>query len=102
MTNKKRSKLENVESTGPPTGIRGNNNQHTPKNHHNVYMKVSDMKHTMYTVYTGKFQVTSRRGHKYLIIMCELDSNTILSETMKTKNEKEIIFTYQTSLNRLN
>ena len=51
-------------------------------------MKLTDTKHTIYTDHTGKFPVTSRRGNKYLMIMCEVDSNAILSEPMKTKNEK--------------
>ena len=57
------------------------------------------MKHTIYTNHTGKFPVTSRRGQKYLIIMCEVDSNAILSEPMKNKTEKEIMSTYQTLIN---
>ena len=57
-----------------------------PKNHYNIYVKVTDMKHTIYTYHTENFPVTSRIGHKYLMIMCEVDINTILSDPMKTQN----------------
>ena len=59
------------------------------------------MEYTIYYDHTGKFPVTSIRGQKYLIIMCEVDSNTILEEPIKNKNENLIICTYQTLLNRL-
>ena len=59
------------------------------------------MKHEIYTNQTGKFPVASRRGHKYLMIMCKLDINKIIVETMKTKTEEEMISTHQNLLNRL-
>ena len=57
------------------------------------------MKHTIYTDHIGKFPVTSRGGKKYQMIICEVDSNEILSDPMKNKNEKEIICNHQTLLN---
>ena len=70
-------------------------------NHHYIYVKVTDMNHTINTDQTGKFPVTSRSGHKYLMIICEVDINAISAEPMKTKNEKEIICTSQTLPDRL-
>ena len=47
------------------------------------------MKHTIYTYHTENFPVTSRIGHKYLMIMCEVARNAILAETMKTKTKSK-------------
>ena len=57
-------------------------------NHHYIYVKVTDMNHTINTDQTGKFPFTSRSGHKYLMIICEVDTNAILAEPIKTKLEK--------------
>ena len=56
-----------------------------PKNNCDIYVMVDRMKKKNYTDQTGKFPVTSGRGTKYLMIMCEVDSNAILAEPMKTK-----------------
>ena len=41
-----------------------------PLKHCNIYVKVTETKNTIYTDQAGKFPVTSRRGHKCLMIMC--------------------------------
>ena len=46
------------------------------------------MKNTIYIDHTGKLPVTSIRGHKHLMIMCEVDRNEILADPMKNKTEK--------------
>ena len=51
------------------------------------------MKNEIYTNKTGKFPVTSQKEHKYLIIMCEVDSNAILANPMKTKIHNKLIST---------
>ena len=48
------------------------------------------MRNTIYTNSTDNFPVTSRRGHRNLIIMCELDSNTILSYPIKLKQKRRL------------
>ena len=59
----------------------------TPKKHDNIYVELTRMKNTIYTSQNGKLPVTSRRGNKYLMIMCEICINGILSEPMKTITE---------------
>ena len=59
------------------------------------------MKHKIYTNQTVNFPATSKKDHKYLMIMWELYGNVILAEPMKNKTEKEMIRTYQTLINRL-
>ena len=40
---------------------------------------------------TGKFPCYSSRGYKYIFIMYDYDSNTILSEPIKNRSESELI-----------
>ena len=54
------------------------------------------MKYTLYTDQMDNVPVTSRRGKKYLTIMCDVDRNSVLIDPMKNGNEKLIICTYQT------
>ena len=86
---KKRSNISERKYKAPPTCSRGKKNQRPPSpNHYYIHVKVTEMKNTIYTNHTGKFLVTSRRGHKYLMIMFEVARNAILAETMKNKTEK--------------
>ena len=51
--------------------------------HQDIYIKINDAKETMYTNQTGAFPVTSKKGNKYIMIMCEIDNNVIISEAMQ-------------------
>jgi hypothetical protein len=48
----------------------------------------------IYTNQTGRFPVTSRQGHKYILILYEYDSNAILTERLKSRNGGEILQAY--------
>ena len=57
-----------------------------PKKHHNVVIiKVWDTKRTIFTDQTGRFPFQSIKGHWYLMVMVEIDSNVIDTEIMKNK-----------------
>ena len=43
-----------------------------------------------YSDQTGKFPYTSSRGHKYLLIIYDYDSNAILQQPLKTKTAGEL------------
>jgi hypothetical protein len=49
----------------------------------------------IYTNQTGCFPVTSRRGNKYIMILYDYDSNSILAEPMKSRTDDKIIRSYQ-------
>ena len=66
-----------------------------------IMIKVMDMKEIIATDQTGKFPVTSSREAKYLMVMCEIDGNVILVETMKSRTEGEMIKAYLTLVGRL-
>ncbi len=55
----------------------------------------------MYTDQTGGFPVTSSRGNKYIMIMCDVDGNHIDAEPMKSKMTEAMIDTYLKLWNRL-
>ena len=60
----------------------------SPQKHQDIYVKVTDTKKKVYSDQTVKFPVTSRRGHKYILIVFEVNINAILSDPTKTKNER--------------
>jgi len=73
-----------------------------PLNKHNdIYMKVEEPRETMYTDQTGAFPTRSRKGNRYIMILCEMDSNVILSEAMKNRTAGEMIRAYQILMAKL-
>ena len=55
--------------------VRDEKNEAVPRTkQHDIYVRVDQVKDTIYTYQTGKFPITSYRGHKYIMIMCVLVS----------------------------
>eukprot|EP00984_Skeletonema_dohrnii_P010071 scaffold3903_cov156-Skeletonema_dohrnii-CCMP3373.AAC.2 len=71
------------------------------KKEKDVYIKVFDMKHQVFSDQTGAFPVRSRGGHRYLMVMLEIDSNVILVEAMKSKKDAEMQRAYLALIGRL-
>ena len=59
------------------------------------------MRELIATDQTGKFSITSSRGSKYIMVMCEIDGNAILIATMKNRTEGKMINAYLSLLQRL-
>ena len=55
------------------------------KKERDVYIKVWDPMDTVHSDQMGKFPVRSRRGNNYMMIMCHVDSNAALVESMKNR-----------------
>ena len=55
----------------------------------------------MYTDQTGRFPVRSYRGNQYIMVLIELDGNSILVEAMQNRTSGEMIRAYQTLVDRL-
>ena len=55
----------------------------------------------IYTDPTGAFPVTSRAGHKYLLVLYDFDSNAILAEPMKARSDDEALRAYEALYNTL-
>jgi hypothetical protein len=66
-----------------------------------MYMNVFNAHYTMCTDQTGVFPVTSSRGNKYVMVMCEVDSNHIDAEPMKSRTAESLVQTYLTLWNQL-
>ena len=95
---------QGVRSTKPNEDIEETDNSGTANvREQDVYTKVVDipgLKGTIYTNQTGKFTITSRSGHKYVMVMVAIDSNAILISPMKNRKDAEIQREYLELLHR--
>ena len=71
------------------------------KKHHDVYVRINEAKETIYRDQTGAFPVRLRSGSRYIMIMCEMDLNAILSEAMNDRTSGEMVKAYQKLLKKL-
>ena len=69
--------------------------------HNDVFLTVHDAKETIYTDQTGAFPTRSRKGNRYIMVLCEIDSNIIIREAMKNRTEGEMIRAYRLLMERL-
>ena len=67
----------------------------------NVYVKVYEARETMFSDQTGQFPTRSKRGNTYIMVMVEVDSNTILVKPLKSRKDAELICGYKSLLLRL-
>ena len=65
----------------------------TRKEVHTTRVKQSDQ--------TGQFPKQSKSGHKYIMVLVEIDSNAILGEPMKSRKDAEMIRAYDVLVKRL-
>jgi hypothetical protein len=65
------------------------------------FMKTHDVRETIFLDQTGKYPTTSQRGNKYIMVLVEIDSNAILVEPMKSRNDSEMIRAYNATVQRL-
>ena len=82
--------LENIETLTIPL-----------QKHQYIYVKINDLKETMYTNQTGAFPVTSKQGNKYTMILCEIENDVIMSEAIQNRSSGEIVRAYQVLMQRL-
>ena len=54
----------------------------------------TDCPRRIYSDQTGRFPHTSSRGHKYIMVMYDHDSNAIVFEALKTRQGKELTITF--------
>ena len=66
-----------------------------------VYTKVYDVRNTVFSDQTGQFPTRSKRGNKYIMVMVEIDSNSILLEPIKNRTDAELTRAYCTMMLRL-
>jgi hypothetical protein len=69
--------------------------------HQDIYVSIDETKETIYTDQTGAFPVTSHKGNRYVMILCEINNNVILSEPMRNRTLGKIVRAYQAFHTRL-
>ncbi len=52
------------------------------------------MRETSFSNQTRQFPKQSKCGHKYIMVLVEIDSNAILVEPMKSRKDEEMIQAY--------
>jgi hypothetical protein len=67
----------------------------TPTNNktQNVFSALVDVG-KVYGDLTGRFPIRSSKGHKYILTLYDYDSNTISTEPMKNRSDKEMSRAY--------
>ena len=55
----------------------------------------------MYTDQTGAFPVTSKKGNKYIRILCEIYNDVIMIKAIQNISSGEIVRAYQVLMQRL-
>ena len=71
------------------------------KKEHDVYIKVHDLRGTVYSDQTGKFPYRSKRGYQYIMVMIHIDSNHIFVEPLKSRTSAEMQRAYLVLINRV-
>jgi hypothetical protein len=71
------------------------------KKERDIFTAVYNVQETIFSDQTGQFPVRSQRGNKYVMVMVEVDSNSILLEPKKSRHETEMIRAYDTLVSRL-
>ncbi len=91
---------KNVRSTKAKTAPLEtcNTSQLHGKKVRDVYTQMYMVSETMFSDQTGQFQMHSQQGNKYIMVMVEINSNAILVEPMKSRNNEEMIRAYNALL----
>ena len=77
-----------------------NNRQLKGRKVKDVYTKVFDVKNTVFSDQTGQFPTRKQRGNKYVMVIVETDSNTILVEPLKNCTDPELARGYRAMMLR--
>jgi hypothetical protein len=64
-------------------------------------VQVKDVTELVYSDQTGRFPVVSSKGHKYIMVLIEVDGNYIAIEPMKSRESSEMIRAYNKIMDKL-
>jgi hypothetical protein len=67
----------------------------------NLYTQMYMVHKTIFSNQTGQFPIQSLCGNKYIMVMVEIDSNTILVKPMKNRKDAKMIRAYNALLLQL-
>ena len=66
-----------------------------------VFMKVYDVCDTVFTDQRGQFPTQSQSSNKYIMVMVNIDSSSILEEHIKNRSDAKLISAYDVLMLRL-
>ena len=52
-----------------------------------IYTRVNDVHNTVFPDQTGQFPTRPKRGNKYIMVMVEIDNNSILVDPIKNRTD---------------
>ena len=71
------------------------------RKHHDIFVSVREATEEVHTDQTGRFPVVSSKGHKYIMVLIDIDSNYIAMQPMRSRETAELIRTYKIIMERL-
>ena len=71
------------------------------KKEQDFFNSTYDVRETIFSDQTGQFPTCSQMGNKYVMVLVDIDSNAILVESMKSREDKELIGAYDVLIKRL-
>ena len=92
---------KNVRSTKAKPFEESHSNQLRGKKVKDVFVNVYDVRETVFTDQTGQFPTRSQSGHKYVMVLVDIDSSGILVEPIKNRTDPELTRAYEKLLLRL-
>jgi hypothetical protein len=92
---------KNVRSTKPKRLEEIHSNQLRGCKVKDIYVKVYDIRDTVFTDQTSQFPTRSKAGSKYIMVMVNIDSSGILVEPIKNQKVAELTRAYEALLLRL-
>jgi hypothetical protein len=90
---RKNVRSKKVFETSNTTPLKG-------KKFRDIGIHVYNVRETIFLDQTGKFPKRSQKGYKYIMVMVEIDSNAILVEPMKSREDEEMKRAYNALLAR--
>ena len=66
-----------------------------------IYTSVYELRNTVISDQTGQLPTLLQQGNKYIMVMMEIDSNTILIEPIKNRKDGELTQKYRAMILRL-
>ena len=81
---------KNIRSTKPKLVPLETSNMHVlqGKKERDVYIKVYNVRETIFSDQTIQFTVRSQQGNKYIMVMVDINSNGILVEPLKSRKDE--------------
>jgi hypothetical protein len=92
---------KNVRSTKTPFEVCNAAAALQGKKMKDIFVSTYDTRETSFSDQTGQFPKQSKRGHKYIMVLVEIDSNAIMVEPMKSRKDVEMIRAYDVLFQRL-